>query len=399
MSTELNLNAFPRTYRSAVWIRALMLTVALALLALSAGLLFVGASAPATAPARSLMIIAAALAVGAVLFGLYVLRWKVVLTQGGIEVHGLFTTRRLALGEIAGRRRLSAQYGQKVLQLIPREAAARALKIPESGLKRDAALDAWLAQLPDLDAQEQAASQAAITENADFGSSPDERLARLAAAKRLASAVTVLVFAACAWGYLYPRPYGVAIAVLTVLPWLVVAIVFRSQGLLRVSTQRNDVRPSLALCLYLPGLALIARVFGDVGVIDLQRAIVLAIAVTLALAGAALASEKGARGWGLRLALALFSLPYGYGAVVMADAQLDRGARQDFTVAVLSRHMTHGRSNSYYLMLGPWGPRAEPEEVMVNSALYRTSPPGSTVCIQLRPGALAIRWFWIGPCP
>jgi hypothetical protein len=263
-------------------------------------------------------------------------------------------------------------------------------------LQRDAAFDAWIEALPDLDAQDEAASRAAIADNPEFGSSEPERLERLAGARRIATVLNGLAIGAAGWGYLYPRPYGLAVASLVLLPWVALLLVFRSHGLFRVSTQRNDVRPSLAPCLYVPGFALLARAVGDVGVIDLTQAFAVALAVGVVLALVAIASDVSARTPAAIFGLIVLCGPYGYGAAVTMNALVDRSARQDFKVPVLTRYMTHGRSTSYHLRLAPWGPRSEQNDVMVSQAVY--SAPGDTVCIQLKAGALGIRWFWIGRC-
>ena len=121
-------------------------------------------------------------------FGLWMiagmLRSKVVLTADAVAVQGIFRVRRLARTDIAGWRLLSLQYGQKALVLSPKDPRAPTLKIASS-MRTDSVWDAWVAALPDLDQQEARALEAEVAANAELGQTPEQRLARLAATRKL----------------------------------------------------------------------------------------------------------------------------------------------------------------------------------------------------------------------
>jgi hypothetical protein len=392
---------YPRTYRYALWVNLLGTLVGVAFVAGSAALLyFVVTSREAMMPGLP----AAAIGGVALLAGLgiwsiaSIVRWKLILTPAAVTVHDVWSTRTLARSDIAGRRLISAQYGQKIIVLCPRDPHARSVKI-SSYLRTDPVWDAWIAALPDLDAQAARDLEAEVASDPELGPTPEERLARLKAARKLANAANVVTYAVVLWGYLYPRPYQIVLLALAALPWAALFLVAKSRGLLRVDSQRSDPRPTLALAIILPGFVLMLRAILDVGVLDVPRALSYAACLAGLLTWAALMSDVAvrARRW---LVLLLFGMGccYGYGVAVLADTELDQSPGEQFRVGVLSGRVSRGRSTSYHLTLAPWGPRTKPDEVSVSSALYARVQPGSVVCVHRGPGALEISWYVVTLC-
>lgn len=395
--------SYPRTYRMALWVYLVMVPVGLAICAAGIWLAFLLTRQQQTSPAAVAGVVALVAVVGG--FGAWLiasaLRSKVVLSEDAIEVYGAVRVRRLARAEIAGRRLLSAQYGQKMLLLEAKDPRTPALKLSSySSLRTDADWDAWMASLPDLDAQEVQALEAEVAANPELGSTPEERIGRLAAARRLAQWTNYVTYAIAAWGYLYPRPYGAAMLALAVLPWAALVLIAKSAGLLRADSRRGDPRPSLAIALIVPGIVLMVRALSDVGVLDLERTLIFAAVTAFVLGWAALMCDAAvrARPWNALL-LMLFGCAYGYGTVVLANSQLDFAPGDVYHVQVLGRHVSRGsRSTTYYLRLDRWGPRTEQADVRVSADLYREAEPGTTVCVHRGPGALGISWYAVDLC-
>lgn len=390
---------YPRTYLVRLWARGLLIIVGCLAIAGGVGLYLTSARGPAGFEMPALLVI-----VVFVLFGVCLLaavwRSKVVLTQDAIEVHGLFTVRRLARSEIAGRRLLRVNYGQTVTEIVPNTEGVKPLKFSSSSMQTDRVLDSWLGALPDLDARETQAFEAAIASDPELGQTPEERLAHLARARKLASAFNAVTFVVSMWGFFYPRPYSAALLTAALLPWAAILLVAKSGGLYRLDTQRNDVRPNVAAALYMPGFVLLMRAVLDVGVLDWERALIYGALAAVVMGWAALMSDPTLRAR-RAAALALFALSctYGYGAVVLGNFELDRAPDTEYRVAVLARHVSRGsRSTTYYLTLAPWGPRTEPKDVSVSWTLYNRTPSGGTVCVHQGPGALDISWYVIRAC-
>lgn len=391
---------YPRTYRARLWARGLLIIVGCLAIAGGVGLYLQSARGPAASSAVMPLLLTMMLFV---LFGACLLasvwRSKVVLTADAIEIHGLLTVRHLARSEIAGRRLLRVNYGQTVTAIVPNTAGAKTLKFSSSSMQTDSVLDSWLDALPDLDAKDTQASEAEIASNPELGQTPEERLERLARARKLAAAFNGVSFGVSMWGLFYPQPYAAAVLSAALLPWAAILLAAKSGGLYRLDTQRNDVRPNLAAAVFLPGLVLLMRAAQDVGVLDWQRALIYAALVAIVLCWAALMSDATLRARRpAALALLAFSCSYGYGAVVLGNAGLDHAPGKEYRVCVLGRHVSRGRSTSYYLTLSSWGPRSEPKDVSVSRSLYQRTPAGGIVCVLQGPGALDIAWYVVRAC-
>jgi hypothetical protein len=267
-------------------------------------------------------------------------------------------------------------------------------------MRTDAALEAWLNSIPDLDAQEAAAARAEIVADPELGQTPDERLASLERAKKLARVFNGVTWAAAGWGFFYPQPYALALLVLALLPWAAIILAAKGHGLYRLDGRRNDVRPNLAAAMYLPGFVLLMRAVEDVGVLDWKLALTYSVLATVIVFLAATRGDPTL--WERRsVAVGLFCLmgAYGYGTVTLGNSELDAAAGQNYRVQVLAMHYSRGsKSTSYYLKLAPWGPRTQPEDVSVSSALYGVTRPGSEVCVHQGPGALGIGWYVVRAC-
>jgi hypothetical protein len=89
---------------------------------------------------------------------------------------------------------------------------------------------------------------------------------------------------------------------------------------------------------------------------------------------------------------------YGYGAGAHMNMFLDRSEPQSFSATVTGGRVSGGRTLSYRLILGPWGPYKQATSVQVSRALYDLAEVDSRVCIQGRPGALGIPWYQVDGC-
>lgn len=322
---------------------------------------------------------------------------KLILRADAIELVGPLGTRELRLDALAGRRR-QATRGGSILLLVPK--TGRAVRL-DSGMPRDRMLDAWIDALPDLDLREREASEAKLLADPAFGSSPQERFARLARARRFSKVVNGAAVATLAWAYLYPHPYPLAIGLLALFPWCAVLIVMLSRGLIVFDARRNDARPNVAVLLLLPGIVLGLRAMLDVHVLDVMPVFVYGFLASLPLLASAwmTASKDAAKPWGFPLTLLLLvALPYGGGGLLLANVGLDHQPAQTFPTHVLRKYISTGKHSSPHLVLAPWGPRVMGEDMSVNRAYYAHVDAGSSVCMSLHPGAFGMRWYGLGDC-
>ena len=264
----------------------------------------------------------------------------------------------------------------------------------------DAPFQSWLSTLTNLDARDLEESRAELESNQELGLTHEQRSAGLAEAANYAKYLTWITWAACAWGWFYPRPYSLVILTLSALPLIAVFLGLRTKGVYQFEGRRNDARPSLAFPVILPGATLAIRALADVSFLHWQQLLAPIVVVTVALTALISATDPRLRqrGWPI-LAVFFLSLFYGMGATAMANAVLDHSASQIFPTEVLHKRISRGRHTTWYVRLAPWGPQEQVSEVSVHSSLYSSVQPGQTVCIYFHPGALKIPWYTVAHCP
>ena len=320
-----------------------------------------------------------------------------VLRADSIEMRGPSGSRMLRRDAIAGRRRQPTR-GKPILILVPK--SGRSMRL-DSGFKSDSVLDAWIDALPDLDLQELQASEAKLIADPAFGSSPKDRLDRLAKARQVAKVANGVTIAAMLWAYIYPHPYQLAILLLALLPWCAVIIVALSRGLICFDTLRNDVRPQVALMLMMPALVLGMRALLDFNVVDVTRTLEFGFIAGLPLVFVVslVGQRNQPRPWVLPLLMLLVvSLPYGGGLVAFADVMFDHQASQVFQTQVLRKYISSGKHPQPYLVLAPWGPEIMGDRVAVSRAYYSHARVDTPVCVNLHHGAVGLRWYGVHDC-
>lgn len=390
--------SYPRIYRYSTVARVAIYACA-ALMGTGAGwLVYLGVHDAGQGPSIVLLWCGVGLGVLAGLMASSCAVSRMTLSAGSIEVRGLFSSRELRRDAIIGRRLLPTR-GKPIQVLVPRN--GRALRL-DSGYPRDAVLDGWIDSLPDLDKQERDASEAQLAADRTYGASPQERLEHLANARKIAKVANGAALVICAWGYIFPRPYPLAIAALTLLPWVAVVLVAWSKGLIRFDTTRNDVRPNVASLLLLPGAALALRALSDIHLIDVRQALELGFLAGLPLVAAVLLvhqRDDTPRGWGLPvMLLALVALPYGAGVLSLGDVLLDHAAPRSFSTEVTGKYISRGKHPQPTLILAPWGPKTQGGEVTVARDFYAQTSVNSTVCATLHPGEAGLQWYAVQNC-
>lgn len=336
-----------------------------------------------------------------VLLGIFLIasifRSTVTLRADAIVVQGMFSSRTLLRSEIAGRRILPTQY-VKTLVLIPHSAHQKKLKLALA-LRTDPAFDAWFADIPDFDAKEVAESQADLNADPDLGFHSEDRKQRVAQAKQTAKVLNVIAWIALLWGFIAPRPYLLVISVLAALPIVSVVLLVRSRGIYQIEGRRNDARPSLAVPFIFPGMVLVARTVQDIHLLEWTSILVAAIVCALLLLLVVSACDRALRKrpW-TAVIIFIFGAFYGWGLMAQANALLDTSPAHVFQVAVTGKHISSGKTTTYYLRLEPWGPETTSQDVSVPSSLYHYADVGVTVCVDLYPGAFRIPWYEIDRC-
>jgi len=94
------------------------------------------------------------------------------------------------------------------------------------------------------------------------------------------------------------------------------------------------------------------------------------------------------------LSLAAF---FGFGAVNVANRDLDRGPATLYPAMV--EQSQDGDTGEHRVRLPGWEPEAKAGVVSLPAELHESAKNGSSICVQLWPGALGVRWYELRECP
>lgn len=320
---------------------------------------------------------------------------RLVLDGTRIKVRGVFREKTADQSEIEGFRTVSSRNGTyTVLQL---KDGRGTISIPSSFEKDDDYRD-WFQQIEDLDERDRKKILAEIEQHQDLGATPEERVAALKSAKTLSIGALGLTVAAAAGvnfgsGSLL-RASAVVLALAPAAAWYLL----QSSPLLYVFFKRKkDPRAALSFLLLVAGFGLLMRM-REISFVSMQPLLLLmAVAASAVILGFYSSAQSGA-GRGAVFGLLLLGGVYGYGLVAVADTFFDGTAGVSYSAPVVGKHISSGRSTTYYLRLAPWGPVQSEKDVSVSSVLYAEVTPGTQVCAELHPGTLHAAWYRVRLC-
>ena len=351
--------------------------------------------APATTLFIPLVSLVALVFGGCVAIGAY--RVRTLLYPDRFVAVGMFGTRELSKHDITGYRIYRPARGQTTMQLYTtgEHATLRAAMY-----QTDAAYTDWFRGIPDLDQRERDDIKRDLESRPDLGATPQARSATIATMTQIAHGLNVAGWALCAWVWVFPKPYALAIALAALAPLAAVGVVFWSRGVMTiVQNPRHDPRPAVT-GLFFAGFGILIRTVYDFSVLDWM--VVLPIAAVISLVATGVAYRADTKALSTPITMFFFwaiALAYGWGVVVEANALFDHAAPQEFQVQVTGKHISYGRRHtSHDLILAPWGPTTGGDSVDVSSQMYDQVAVGDNVCVALHAGAIKVRWWKVRLC-
>jgi hypothetical protein len=327
----------------------------------------------------------------------YALRSRLILDGSRIIVRGVFKEKAADLSEVEGSRIVSSRNGSYML-LYLKEGRGK-ITISQS-FDTDDDYRAWFQKIIDLDARDRDALLAEISQDAELGSTTEDRLAALKQAKTINIAAIAVTIAAAFGTNLAPTNYRLPLAILLALvPVAAMMLIHRSLLLYSLFKKKADPRADVAFILMAAGFGL-AFTAAEIEFVSIKPLLFLIIPVALI----CIASFYGpARKCNTQVAvlfgILFVSLPYSFGLAVAANKMLDRAKPAIYIVPVTGKHVSHGKSTTYYLDLAPWGPINHSNEISVSRGFYSDMQSGDQVCLGLHQGWLHAAWYQLTECP
>ena len=374
-------------------VRPLYLGVAIFCIALGGYFLAATPNHPRVASAELTF---AGLVVAGLWMALVGMRTRLVIEGTHIEVRGAVRTREFDRNEVEGYRTFRSRSGTYRVICLKDGAGT----IPLLSYATDYFLEDWFAGLTDLDKRDRDQLLEQIDQDQELGATPEQRRSALGDAKWLNVGAWLVDGAAAAvflWG---PREYRVAAMVVVALIPLAAAYLVSTRPLLYAFLgTKKDPRAETSPALIISGLCLL---------LGASHANFLSVGALLpyvglgALLGVAIfwgAARKNPRTAPTLFALCVLSGLYGWGLAAGVDMAGDPVAPRVYEVQVVGGHVSRGRSTSYYLKLGPWGPfPTSYSQMQVSRGEYERMRAGGVVCVELHSGALRVAWFEAVPC-
>lgn len=320
-------------------------------------------------------------------------RRKVTLRADRIEIQTLTRAHVVRKDDIAGWRE---RQGSIIFELRNKERPSVQL---ERSFRADDVFHDWLDSLPNFDQQERATSEEEIANDAEIGIDRSDREQALQRARKIKGRLDGLTIILSLWGMFSPRLHGTIVAILILLPLLIVAFAGFSRGLIRFSGEWNDAPPNALATLVLPGFILTMHVFSS-NFYHWPEAAALSVVIGVALTTAVVLvdSQLRATPWGIGIVL-VFSFVYGYGAGVQSNKFLDYFTATTYRANVIGKKYPRGSKSPPTLLLDPWGPYPRATDAWVSEEVYESTKLGDSVCVQLRRGALFVKWYRVERCP
>jgi hypothetical protein len=304
----------------------------------------------------------------------------------------LFKTKSIALSDIKGFRILT-----KVLYI---ESASSKMTVRSySELADYQGLLQWLREsYQDLDAVDYKADLQKILTDQSLGYTEEDRKAALKKAKIISLIYNISGVVLFLLGFLVvhnPLYEGLLI----VYPIIGIGILFTGKGLIYFYISKNSPYYSICFGAFAAIAAMFVKSMDNYYLLRSGHILpsFLIICTVFFLALKFIAPGKTATTMGLS-SIFLFlvtSLAYGFGSFRLLNCSFDNSAEQVFHASVINHSITHSKGTHYHIVIGPWGPQKDIDNIDVSAAEYFQDTVGSVVNAHLKKGVLSIPWYTI----
>jgi len=323
-------------------------------------------------------------------------RKKVVISDYNIRSTDMFTTSEMAISDVKGYRILN----NKSTKSLVFESASGGGKLTISnatGLNDSEELLDWVSNnFIELDAIDIQNQKDDLLQNSMYGATPEEREASLKKAKTITIVYAVGAAVVGFFSIFYDNKVWAVLEV--VYPFVGVVLILTSKGLIKFLTNtKRSIYPGTFFGLLIISMVCFFKGILNGDIYDAHNIWEPAIVFAIALAAATVFAGKD-RSMPLvaQLLLALLiSALCGFGNTLHINKAFDRSQEQTYHVVVVSKHISHGKSTSYYLHTAPWGPENKSVSPSVGNRTYNNIQVGDTITIRFRTGALNIPWYKI----
>jgi hypothetical protein len=384
-------------FRYALWLKILLGIICLGLIALFGWALTTYTDENKLVFFLTILPVSAAMIVFAVYGIADLLVGKFVLSEDRVTVFSPLGSRMLTLDAISGFR-MDANY----IRIIPIHKHEKELKVSVY-FKGAQMIVAWLsAKYPRLDITEGDEEERQVLQSDEFGITEEERLEKLKSARKLSKIMNGGVWILLIWLLAFPKYYyNAGILLCVIYPFAALFLMMQYRGLISADEYDESKMPSVGLSFIVPGVTLALRALYDFNIMKYPAwvwwAIVggsLVMSALYILPTFTLKTRPG-RTYITGGLMVLLNLFYVYGVITLSNCMLDKSRAVKFDTTIAGKHVTKGKTSTYYLDLKPWGQLSDEQQVKVSRHEYESARKGDLVVVMQRSGYLGVPWIMI----
>lgn len=320
-------------------------------------------------------------------------RGKIILMHDSIARQSFIKRKELAIKDIKG-------YRTEKDNVFIKSISSAYPKISISGIsywQNSDEIRHWLqTNLIDLDSAAYEEELQTILEDKDLGATTEDRQQKLASVKKICTYFNIAGIVTFFILLLFPKPYWLVISIDLLLSIICIIVFGVYAGrITMVDDSKKNAYPTLSSALFFLAIGILLRMIIDYDLLDYGKCVIPVIIVSISLAFVFLLIYKLRKPYKFGYTLAIVIVIYSYAGLVALNCVFDNGAAKTYQAPVLSKHVSHGKTTTYYLEIAKWGTREKAEDESVSSSLYNEVNTGQNVNVYVKPGLLNIPWYFL----
>ena len=321
---------------------------------------------------------------------------KLIIDKTQLISISVFKTKRLDFKDIKG-----IKSDQNYLHFIPNSTDLKKIKV-STYVGKYSQLANWAnSTFKNLDFEEIAQDTADILENVEYGRNTEEREYKLESTRKKTKILNTISLIIGLGTLFFPHFYKVQIITCAILPILGLILLKSSKGLIKLDDTPNSAHPNLLGTLFTPSAALMIRAIMDFNVFNYEKfwkpALLLFASLTFLLffKSEVKYNFKKVVSYLAILGMLMFGSMYAYGFLITTNVIFDNSNPNTYKAKVIDKHISSGKSTTYYLKLDSWGPQTEIEDVSVSKQIYKTKEIGDSAIVYFNNGLFEIPYYLI----
>jgi hypothetical protein len=323
-----------------------------------------------------------------------VFKSKVVVSDYSIITTSIRGTKEIINTDVKGFR-----VGEKAIFIEPVPDGYRKLIIPDYRTigNKDELLNWLKTHFTNLDSTEKSQMQEVLLSDPDLGFTKEDRLIKYDNARKATLLFNMGGPAVFIIMVLFRTSIPLLSILLAIYPFIGILIMQFNRGLVTLFAKKNSPYSYVLFGMLVPVVLLIILSTINYKVLNYNNFWLPFISISALMFIALYYGIKASKAAFQNQVIfaALIALCYGYGSIIQVNWVFDKSITQLFVTSVADKYITHGRSNSYHLLIVDWANHNRRKNVTVVSSFYKSAEVGSNVDVHLRQGLLNIPYYFI----